>query len=119
MALPGAHGTIVVSSQGVTRFPGGVVGRCGVVYPGEAGTLVRLRSKPGADWPTLVQVSTGGPFRTVSRAARASGTCRRVFVDNTFDPPVVILQGDRDHQALFRKRHGTWTLTYPKNPYPY
>ena len=60
VALPGAHGTTVVSSQGVTRFPGTAVGRCGVVYPGEPGTLVRLRSKPGADWPTQVQVSTGG-----------------------------------------------------------
>ena len=119
VALPGAHATTVVSSQGVTRFPGTAGGRCGVVYPGEPGTLVRLRGKPGADWPTLVQVSTGGAFHTVSRAPRSSDTCRRAFVDNSLDPPVVILQGRRDHQAVFRKRGGTWTLTYPTNPYPY
>ena len=39
-------------------------------------------------------------------------------MDNFVDPPVV-LQGRRDHQAMFRKRGGTWTLTYPTNPYPY
>ena len=119
VALPGAHDTTVVSSQGVTRFRGTAVGRCGVVYPGAPGTLVRLRSTPGADWPTQVQVSTGGAFRTVSRAPRSSDTCRRAFVDNAVDPPVVILQGRHDHQAMFRKRGGTWTLTYPTNPYPY
>ena len=119
VALPGVHGTTVVSSRGVTRFAGTAVGRCGVTYPGEPGTLVRLSSTPGADWPTQVQVSTGGAFRTVSRAPGSSDTCRRAFVDNTVDPPVVILQGHRDHQAMFRKRHGTWTLAYPTNPYPY
>ena len=118
VALPGAHGTVVVSSQGVTRFPGTAAGRCSVVYPGEPGTLVRLHSKPGANWPTQVQVSTGGAFRTVSRAPRTSDTCRRAYVNNEVDPPVVILQGRANHQAMFRKRHGTWILTYPTNPYP-
>ena len=66
-----------------------------------------------------MQVSTGGAFRTVStgRTGQRRTAAGRVVPDNSVDPPVVILQGRRDHQALFRQRGGTWTLIYLTNPY--
>jgi hypothetical protein len=112
VALPDATGTTVVSSQGATRFPA-IAGRCGVAYPGRPGTLVRLYAPPGPAWPTKVQVSTGGPFRTVSEAPRLPDRCVEVTVENTDDPPTVFVWGDRRaHMVRFRMRQGTWTLAY-------
>ena len=112
VALPDATGTTVVSDRGTTRFPG-TTGRCGVAYPGRPGTLVRLYAAPGAAWPTKVQLSTGGPFRTVSKAPRLDDRCLGVSVVNTESPPTVVISGDRrDHEVRFRMRQGTWTLAY-------
>ena len=112
VALPDATGTTVVSDRGTTRFPV-TTGRCSVVYPGRPGTLVRLYTAPGEAWPTKVQLSTGGPFRTVSKAPRLRDRCLGVTVVNTENPPTVVIRGDRrDHDVRFRMRHGTWTLAY-------
>jgi len=112
VALPDATGTTVVADRGTTRFPA-TTGRCGVTYPGRPGTLVRLVAAPGAAWPTKVQLSTGGPFRTVSKAPRLRDRCLGVTVVNTENPPTVVIRGDRrDHDVRFRMRHGTWTLAY-------
>jgi hypothetical protein len=112
VALPDATGTTVISDRGTTRFPA-TTGRCGVAYPGRPGTLVRLYTAPGAAWPTMVQLSTGGPFRTVSEAPRLRDRCLEVTVVNTENPPTVVVRGDqRDHEVRFRMRQGTWTLSY-------
>jgi hypothetical protein len=115
LALPDAHGTTVMSSRGLQRFPGTAVGGCGFVWPGRPGELVRVYAPPGARWPDRVQVSTGERFRTVSRARSVDLRCRRVYVDTTVDPPVVLLRptGTRsDRVAQLRLRHGEWRLVY-------
>ena len=115
VALPGAHATQVVSSQGVTQFPVAIDGPCDVAVPGRPGELVRLHG--GHGWPTKVQVSTGGAFVTVSTTSRLRDTCRRVVVQSWGATPLLVLQGRRDHIAQLRLRDGTWELAYPKRPY--
>ena len=70
VALPGRNGTTVVRADGVREFPVTTDGPCDVVQAGRPGELVRLHGKRDG-WPTKVQVSTGGAFRTVSKARRS------------------------------------------------
>ena len=108
VALPGRHGTTVVRPDGVQEFPVTADGPCDVVVAGRPGELVRLHGKRGG-WPTQVQVSWGGRFRTVSHAARVPDACRRA----TVYPDHIFLDGrhtGRDGQFVLRD--GTWRFVY-------
>ncbi len=110
VALPARSGTTVVRTDGVREFPVTTDGPCDVVQAGRPGELVRLHG-PRNGWPSKVQVSTGGAFRTVSKARRFAEPCRRLIVF----PDGLDLEG-RHHarEGRFVLRGDTWEFRYPK-----
>jgi hypothetical protein len=108
VALPGARATTVVRPEGVQEFPVTTDGPCDVVRAGRPGELVRLHGTRNG-WPTRVQVSTGGAFRTVSRSRRFDEPCRRVVVF----PDRLSLDGPHHARDARLVLHGdTWQLHY-------
>lgn len=107
-ALPGARGTTVVTTDGVRDFPVTTDGPCDVVQAGRPGELVRLHGGPGG-WPSRVQVSTGGPFRTVSRARRFDEPCR---VATVFPEGLDLSGPQHARSGRLVLRGGTWTFRY-------
>lgn len=111
--LPGRTGTTVVTRTAVREYPGTTDGPCDVVQAGREGELVRAHG--GRSWPTKVQVSTGGAFRTVSKARRFENACTRVFFDGASQPTGFVFGGTgRDHYGRLVLREGTWRLVYPR-----
>ena len=108
VALPAAKGTTVVGPDAVREFPVTTSGPCDVVQAGRPGELVRLHGRKRG-WPAKVQVSTGGAFRTVSRAHRFAEPCRRV----TVFPDRLLLDGRlhaREGQLVLSGE--TWRFRY-------
>ena len=110
VALPGTGGTTVVGTDGVRDFAATTDGPCDVVQAGRPGELVRLHGR-GNRWPSRVQVSTGGAFRTVSKARPFAEPCRRVIVF----PDGLDLEGPHHaRRGEFVLRGDTWKFRYAK-----
>jgi hypothetical protein len=114
--LPGDSGTTVVSGSAVEEFPGTTEGPCDVEQAGRPGELLRLHGARHG-WPTKVQVSTGGAFRTVSHAHRFRDPCREVLV----------LEGGgfgfngrhQAHDGQFELHGDTWRFVWGVGDAPY
>ena len=115
VALPGTAGTTVVAADAVREFPVTTGGPCDVVRAGRPGELVRLHgSRDG--WPAKVQVSTGGAFRTVSRARRFTEPCRRVIV---FQDRLSLEGPHHSREGQLVLRGDTWRFVYLHgDPFP-
>lgn len=108
LAAAGPRTITIVSPTGTRRVDRNAPGRCDVVFPISAGSVLRLHGGRSARWPTKLQKSVGSmPWRTIQTVPMpATGTCQRVTFQNDTYPGMFFFRGDGHYVSLRVKRGG-------------